>query len=139
MIVKAISVRQPWAWLILNAGKDVENRTWRPNVRGSVFLHASGNMTPKDYEHGRDFAATLGIKIPEPSELERGGIVGAFNLWSVAEPGEPVSRWHFPEQYAIRLNTPTPLRFRRMHGRLFFFDVVPTPTERRALREAGLL
>ena len=24
--VKALSIRQPWAWLILYAGKDIENR-----------------------------------------------------------------------------------------------------------------
>lgn len=27
--MKALSVRQPWAWLIVNGYKDVENRNWR--------------------------------------------------------------------------------------------------------------
>ena len=27
-IVKALSIKQPWAWLIVNGYKDVENRTW---------------------------------------------------------------------------------------------------------------
>lgn len=25
----ALSVRQPWAWAIIHAGKDIENRTWQ--------------------------------------------------------------------------------------------------------------
>lgn len=29
--MKAIGIRQPWAWLIFNAGKDIENRKWRVN------------------------------------------------------------------------------------------------------------
>ena len=33
---KAISIRQPWAWLIVNGYKDVENRIWPANLRGPV-------------------------------------------------------------------------------------------------------
>lgn len=33
-MLPAISIRQPWAWLILNAGKDIENRDWPTNFRG---------------------------------------------------------------------------------------------------------
>lgn len=25
----ALSVRQPWAWAIIHAGKDIENRSWQ--------------------------------------------------------------------------------------------------------------
>jgi hypothetical protein len=38
---KALSVRAPWWWYILHAGKDIENRTWSTNFRGTVYLHAS--------------------------------------------------------------------------------------------------
>ena len=30
--MKALSIRQPWAWLIVNGYKDVENRTWGPDI-----------------------------------------------------------------------------------------------------------
>jgi hypothetical protein len=30
----ALSVRQPWAWLIVNGYKDVENRSWTTHYRG---------------------------------------------------------------------------------------------------------
>jgi hypothetical protein len=38
--LKAISIRQPWAWLIVNGYKDVKNRIWAANLRGRVLIHA---------------------------------------------------------------------------------------------------
>ena len=39
--MKALSVRAPWWWFILHGGKDIENRDWHTNFRGTVYLHAS--------------------------------------------------------------------------------------------------
>lgn len=41
MTWKALSVRAPWWWAILHAGKDIENRDWSTRFRGTVLLHAS--------------------------------------------------------------------------------------------------
>lgn len=38
---KAISIKQPWAYLICAGIKDVENRTWATKFRGRVYIHAS--------------------------------------------------------------------------------------------------
>lgn len=38
--MKALSIRQPWAWAIVHCGKDVENRTWYTGYRGEVLIHA---------------------------------------------------------------------------------------------------
>ena len=43
--LKALSIRQPWAWLIVNGFKDVENRNWRTHWRGRLLIHASKGMT----------------------------------------------------------------------------------------------
>lgn len=37
---KALTIRQPWASLIIEAGKDIENRSRRTHVRGWVLVHA---------------------------------------------------------------------------------------------------
>ena len=37
---KALSIQQPWAWLIVNDHKDIENRDWRTHYRGPVLIHA---------------------------------------------------------------------------------------------------
>src|ERR1051326_1498970 len=39
-MVKALSVRQPWAWLIIYGGKDIENRDWPTSHRGPTLIHA---------------------------------------------------------------------------------------------------
>ncbi len=44
--MKAISVKQPWASLIVSGLKDVENRTWPTKFRGRILIHASKNPVP---------------------------------------------------------------------------------------------
>lgn len=39
--MKALSIRAPWWWAILYAGKDIENRDWPTKFRGRVLIHAS--------------------------------------------------------------------------------------------------
>ncbi|ODS87283.1 MAG: hypothetical protein ABS44_11750 [Chryseobacterium sp. SCN 40-13] len=41
--MKALSIKQPWASLIVQGIKDIENRTWKTNFRGRIYVHASGN------------------------------------------------------------------------------------------------
>ncbi len=74
--MKALSIRQPWAWLVANGHKDIENRDWATNFRGRFLIHAAKSMTRDEYEEARDFAAYNGVTIPAPHELERGGIAG---------------------------------------------------------------
>ena len=39
--VRAITVRQPWAHVIVTGEKPVENRTWQPSWRGVLLIHAA--------------------------------------------------------------------------------------------------
>jgi len=39
--MKCITIKQPWASLICEGIKNVENRTWKTKVRGRVLIHAS--------------------------------------------------------------------------------------------------
>lgn len=39
--MKAITVKQPWASLIVHGIKDIENRTWSTKFRGRVLIHAA--------------------------------------------------------------------------------------------------
>ena len=38
--MKAITIKQPFASLIVEGIKDIENRTWKTNLRGRVLIHA---------------------------------------------------------------------------------------------------
>ncbi|WCM42437.1 ASCH domain-containing protein [Flavobacterium sp. CBA20B-1] len=39
--MKAITIKQPWAYLIASGVKDIENRTWKTHFRGRVYIHVS--------------------------------------------------------------------------------------------------
>lgn len=41
--MKTITIKQPWASLIVEGIKDIENRTWRTKFRGRVLIHAANS------------------------------------------------------------------------------------------------
>lgn len=45
--MKTITIKQPWASLIVHGIKDVENRTWKTNYRGRVLIHAASKLAIK--------------------------------------------------------------------------------------------
>ncbi|MEG0872805.1 MAG: ASCH domain-containing protein [Clostridia bacterium] len=52
--MKVISIKQPWASLIVNGYKEYEFRNWNTNLRGPIFIHASQNIEKeklKRFEH----------------------------------------------------------------------------------------
>ena len=94
-MVKIISVRQPWAWLLFH-GKDIENRTWRTSYRGPLLIHASQAMEEDDFPMQRQWIERAGIVIPE--DLPRGAIVGAATL-------TPITAWHISRKIATPAHT----------------------------------
>lgn len=48
--MKALTVKQPWAWAIINGGKDVENRTTAWKYRGPLAIHAGMQMSQRGLE-----------------------------------------------------------------------------------------
>lgn len=119
--MKALSIRQPWAWLILNAGKNIENRDWPTRMRGRILIHASKGMTRADYESACYTAMTADarIEIPELDALERGGIVGSIEIVDCVASSD--SPWFFG-RYGFILRNPQALPFTPYKGRLGFFD-----------------
>lgn len=118
-----ISVRQPWAWLIINAGKDIENRDWFTKVRGRVLIHASKGMTRDEYDGCKAFLFTSiypPIALPEMKELERGGIIGSVEIVKCVECSS--SPWFFG-RYGFVLRDPQSLSFYPCKGQLGFFRI----------------
>ena len=54
-VIKALTIRQPWASLIMSGQKDVENRSWLPpkGYRGKVLVHAGLARNRADDEQYR--------------------------------------------------------------------------------------
>ena len=96
----ALSVRQPWAWAIIHAGKDIENRVWGRErrdawVRGLIAVHASKGMTRAEYEEARWFMATnCNVECPPAKDLVRGAIIGSVEIVNfIGSVPKPTSPW----------------------------------------------
>lgn len=122
----ALSIRQPWAWAIINAGKDVENRQWHTNFRRPVAIHAAKGMTRDEYN---EFIRTIhhvsvthpfpeGSFVPEPADLPRGGIVGVAEVVDCVNASP--SPWFFG-RYGFVLANVRPVKFVPCQGALGFF------------------
>ncbi|APW38997.1 hypothetical protein RD110_18765 [Rhodoferax koreense] len=123
--MKALSVRQPWAWLIVNGYKPVENRTWETLYRGPVLMHASKTMTAADFEACQIFLASdpltrhLVDVLPQPLYLPRGGIVGRADVVACQRAHESP---FFVGPFGHVLANARPLPFTPLTGRLGYFN-----------------
>ena len=134
--MRALSIRQPWASLILKAGKNIENREWPTKYRGRILVHAAKGMTRAEHEDAIAFAveairadprnadATKKVTLRELGfafdDLPRGGIVGSVEIVDCVRTSD--SPW-FVGSYGFVLRDPQPLPFTPWIGQLGFFDV----------------
>ena len=118
-MVPCLSIRQPYAWLIVQGIKPVENRTWRTNFRGRVLIHAGVTYAKRDYAANFETYAERGY--PSTREEMVGGIVGeAVLVDCVKEHPSPF----FMGPYAFVLEQPRAYkRLIPLGGRLGFFAV----------------
>ena len=122
--MKAISIRQPWAWLIIEGHKPIENRTWATRFRGDIQIHAAKGCTQTEYDEAvafvRSFAPTIAARIPALDKLERGGIVGMVTITDCVR--RHPSRF-FVGPFGFVMERPYPLPVRAMRGMLGIFNV----------------
>ena len=121
----ALSVRQPWSWAIIHAGKDIENRTWGTSRTGPISplprriaIHAAKRMTRNDYYDAIEFMEGSGIGYPWSHELCRGGIIGSVEIVDIVTASD--SPW-FEGPFGLVLRDPQPCEFIPARGALGFF------------------
>ena len=134
--MRVLSLRQPWASLVVFYGKRIENRKWNTHHRGPFLIHAAKQMEPGEFEAAYKFALAAGAALPSRVELLEslrfGGIVGHATLVDVLRPN-PVDRadwyppgvdgrWHLRDQFAFLLDNVTPLPFQACRGMPGFFE-----------------
>ncbi len=126
--MKALSIRQPWAWFIAKGIKDVENRSWWTATRGRIYIHAGKKLDEDGLKKLLTAMADAGIKgEPAKDDLTLGAIIGeadiidckfrkplklGFSLW------HEVGCWGFILANATLYDKPIPCR-----GQLGFFEV----------------
>lgn len=129
----ALSVRQPWAALLVLGLKTVEVRTWPARRRGRVFLHAA--KLPDDRPEGWALLTT-----PELRALAtlRGGLIGVGELADCvgyatadsfaadAHRHRNAAEWYRPDGlYGFVFAGVRLIPFRECPGQTFFFGVEP--------------
>ena len=85
--MKAVSVHQPWAWAILQAGKNVENRSWRTHHRGPLLVHAAKSRASYDAQDPARWLRLYGVVLPAWNELTTGAILGVVDVVGCVEVG----------------------------------------------------
>ena len=121
--MRAITVRQPWAWAIVHGGKDVENRS--RNIagayRGPVAIHAGqadadGAPDSLWHKHASHYRSTHPLRDPDDICSERGAIVGVVDLVDVHDEldterndGDLCSPWAMRYHHHLVLANPRPL------------------------------
>jgi hypothetical protein len=124
---KALSVRQPWAAMIIYLNKDIENRTRHTKFRGRFLIHASQTMTRNYWLEAIHFAHNAcGVPVErlksicDYDRLQLGGFIGSVELVDSLDASE--SRWYMGEK-GFLLRDPKPVPFVRYSEKLGFFDV----------------
>lgn len=123
--MKCLSLKQPFAELVVSGKKTIELRTWNTGFRGAFLVHASGSTN-------LEACKMLGM---DPERLPKRTIVGKATIYGVkkyngrdefiadrekhmATDEYADSKYGFLLKDAVRFKKPIP-----MQGKLGFFDV----------------
>ncbi len=73
--MKVISIKEPFATLIMNGYKLIETRSWKTNYRGELYIHASGKSLLKEYLNNPYI-----FKLIKDMNMNYGNIICKVNL-----------------------------------------------------------
>lgn len=116
--LKAITIRQPWAWLVVNGYKDIENRKWATHHRGPLLIHAGSSRADLHIAVKDHIERKYGVKISD--EYVMGAIIGVVDVVDcvTAHP----SPWFNKSGFGWVLARPRRLPTRPCKGKLKIFE-----------------
>lgn len=130
-IYKTLSIKQPWAHLILTGRKTLEMRTWRTAYRGELLITASSQ--PKNFQlDGMRLPSGVAICLVDLVDIREFGI---DDLVEAGYEGDALrrarNRWLAgldmnlgdATVYGWRLANPRPTRPAAVKGKLHIFEV----------------
>ena len=139
---RALTLWQPWAWLVAAGHKPIENRPRgfsHKSFRGDFWIHAGREAWKEQWFIVRGMCDELLVAafvLPDLGELTFGAIIGRATITDIVPPRHPllgkydpapIVPWHFPDQYGFRVEKAQllkkPVRCRGYQG----FWHVPEP------------
>jgi hypothetical protein len=88
--MKCLSIKQPWANLIISGIKSIEIRTWKTSYKGQLFIH-TGKVIDQDAK----------ILFPKTSTEPTGALIGIVKLVEIKIYDTPEL---FNQDYKLHLN-----------------------------------
>jgi hypothetical protein len=136
--MRALSIRQPWAWLIVAGFKLVENRTQRTLIRGEFLIHVGRALDTDAHDAlmaGRHpvsgEASKLRLLYPPArgESFQLGGFIGVAEITGSVTQHD--SEW-FTGPHGWLVANARPIRFQPYPGQLGWFTpekAINTQTE----------
>jgi hypothetical protein len=123
--MKALTIKQPWATLIMRHGKDVENRSWPTKFRGHVAIHSSSKHSFNEFESALDLIKQRDCGVSADYLKDRlshlGAILGTAEIYDCVQKSD--SPW-FCGPYGFLLRDVRLLRSPyHCKGKLGFWDI----------------
>lgn len=113
--MRGLTVHRPWAWSIIFAGKDVENRSRATRWRGMLAIHAGLGSVDGIRDHVPGGAYD---RFPDDAYQWAGYIIGVVDLTDVAPSRSPWAELATPNHWHLSNPRPlkTPVRARGLPG-----------------------
>ncbi len=138
-LLYALSLKQPWAALVVHGLKRMEIRRWSTRRRGLILIHASRQTD--DRPEGWSLVAQMPAEAAATAAL-RGGLIGAVEVTDCIAYRDPKAfaadraehrnhpDWFAPPVlYGFVLRQPRLLTFRQLPGQVKFFTVAVNERE----------
>lgn len=124
--MKALSIRQPWAWLVVHGYKDIENRDWYTSYRGRIYIHASKQFDDTGWDFIKECMPDTHLakeifKLLQYWPISKGFLVGEVDIIDCVKTSDSkwfVGGWGFVLDNSERYIYPIPHR-----GQLGLFEV----------------
>lgn len=126
----ALSIRQPWATLVVLGLKRLEIRRWSTRRSGRVLIHAGKHMDQR-----KEAWLPLPLEFMPLAKL-RGGFIGSVNMVACRQYRSrsgfardsrmhlnPAGWFHPPRMFGFEFVDASPIPFVPGKGKLFFFAV----------------
>jgi len=116
--MQAISIRQPWAQLVIEGVKDIENRNWFTKHRGRLYIHAAKTFEKDAAEKLLNSHPHLKQIIFDSTKL-LGYVIGHVEMKDCVQVHP--SEW-FQGRYGFVLQNPEKIKPYPVKGKLNIFN-----------------
>lgn len=125
--MRALSVRQPWAWCIVHGPKRVENRSHAFKHRGRFLVHASKQLDDNIETVLQTITQVFPrLILPRIHEFQLGGVIGLSSVVDcVTDSKDP---WAIEGAQHLVLGESKPLPFIPCRGALGFWEAPTSVT-----------